>query len=171
MRVFANLSGLKDAPTHLVVTTTAGNEVVPCNEAGGAAICSGVLYGDPLIGGVVLLANKGALLSNGTIAAAAPLVVTDLTVSTATTVRGSSYSSTVSGSNLTPQTYFDVRFRAPGSNVDSTAFNWQAGTVTQHSVGLGTATGTWTITGVYAHQDPADHTGSFVTVSVSLTVQ
>jgi hypothetical protein len=81
------------------------------------------------------------------------------------------YTSTVSGSNLTTQTYFDIRYRAPGSTVDSIAFNWQTGNSTQQSVGLGTATGTWTITGVYAHQDPADHSGSFVTVAVSLMVQ
>ena len=171
MRVFANLSGLTDAPTHLVVTTTAGNEIVPCNEARGAAICSGVLYGDPLIGGVVLLANNGALLSKGTIAATTPLVVTGLTFDTTASHQGSSYGSTVAGSGLTAQTYFDIRFRAPGSNVDATAFNWQTGATAFQNVPAGTPTGTWTITGVRAHQDPADHTGSFVTVSVALTVQ
>ena len=171
MRAFASLSGLTDAPTHLVVTTTAGNEVVPCNEAAKAATCSGVLYGDPLIGGVVLLANNGALLSKGTIAAATPLVVTGLALDTTTSHRGSSYGSTVSGSGLTAQTYFDIRFRAPGSTVDATAFNWQTGPTASQAVPAGTPTGTWTITGVRAHSDPADHTGSFVTVSVTLTVQ
>jgi hypothetical protein len=171
MRVFANLSGLTDAPTHLVVTTTAGNEIVQCNEAGGAATCSGVVYGDPLIGGVVLLANNAALLSKGTIAAATPLVVTGLALDTTASHRGSSYGSTVSGSGLTAQTYFDIRFRTPGSTVDAIAFNWQTGPTGSQAVGAGTPTGTWTITGVRAHSDPADHTGSFVTVSVSLTVQ
>jgi hypothetical protein len=170
-RVFANLSGLTDAPTHLVVTTTAGNEIAPCNEAAGAALCSGVLYGDPLIGGVVLLANNGALLSKGTIAAATPLVVTGLTFDTTASHRGSSYGSTVAGSGLTAQTYFDIRFRAPGTNVDAIAWNWQTGTTASQSVAASTPTGMWIITGVRAHQDPADHTGSFVTVSVPLTVQ
>jgi hypothetical protein len=170
MRVFASLSALTDAPTHLVVTTTAGNEIVPCNEAGGAATCSGVLYGDPLIGGVVLVANKGALALKGTIAAATPLVVTGLALTTPTSSVGSSYGATVSGSGLASQTYFDMRFRAPGSAVDTTAFNWQSGPTASHAVGVGTS-GTWTITGVRAHSDPADHTGSFVTVSVPLMIQ
>jgi hypothetical protein len=34
-----------------------------------------------------------------------------------------------------------------------------------------TPTGTWIITGVRAHQDPTDHTGTFITVSASITVQ
>lgn len=171
MRAFASLSGLKDAPTHLVVTTTAGNEIVPCNEAGGTATCSGVVYGDPLIGGVVLVANNGALLSKGTIASTPPLVVTGLTLDTNATFRGSSFFATVAGTNLTAQTYFDVRFRAPGSSVDTVAWNWQTGTHTLQSVTLATPAGTWTITGVRAHQDPADHTGSFVTVSTTLSIQ
>src|SRR5215467_1405929 len=41
-------------------------------------------------------------------------------------VAGSSYSATVSGSNLlTSQTFFDVRFRPPGSALDGVALNWQ----------------------------------------------
>jgi hypothetical protein len=171
MRVFANLSGLKDAPTHLVVTTTAGNEIVPCNEVGGAALCSGVVYGDPLIGGVVLLANNAALLSKGTIAQTAPLVVTDLTLSTSTTIAGSTYVANVVGSNLTAQTYFDIRVNPPGSSAPIVANNWQTGSSAPHSVVAGTPTGTWTITGVRAHQDPADHTGNFLTVSATLMIQ
>jgi hypothetical protein len=171
MRVFASLSGLTDAPTHLVVTTTAGNEIVQCNEAGGAATCSGVVAGDPLIGGVVLLANSGALLSKGTITAGTPLVVTGLTFDTTASHRGSSYGSTVAGTGLTAQTYFDIRFRAPGSTVDSTANNWQTGATASQTVAAATPTGTWTITGVRAHSDPADHTSNFVTVSTTLMVQ
>jgi len=99
------------------------------------------------------------------------LVVTGLTFDSTAARFGSSYVSTVSGSNLTAQTYFDVRFRAPRSSVDATVWNWQIGASKVQSVTAGTPTGTWTITGVRAHQDPTDHTGSFVTVSVSLTVQ
>src|SRR5262249_26552881 len=39
MYVFASLKGLTDGPTRLVVTSTVGNEMVPCNEAGGQATC------------------------------------------------------------------------------------------------------------------------------------
>ena len=99
------------------------------------------------------------------------LVVTGLTFDSSIANLGSSFVSTVSGSNLTAQTYFDVRFRAPGSSVDATAWNWQIGASMVQSVNAGTPAGTWTITGVRPHQDPANHTGSFVTVSVSLTVQ
>jgi hypothetical protein len=171
MRVWANLQGLTDAPTHLVATTTAGNEIVPCSEAGGAATCTGVLAGDPLIGGVALLANNGKVLSNGTIASTPALLVTGLAFDSNTSHRGSTYVSTISGSNLTAQTNFDIRFRAPGSNADAVAWNWQTGTTLVQTVAAATPTGTWTITGVRAHQDPADHTGNFVTVSVPLTVQ
>ena len=99
------------------------------------------------------------------------LVVTGLAFDSSTAYLGSSYVSIVSGSNLTAHTYFDVRFRAPGSSVDATAWNWQIGASMVQSLTAGTPAGTWAITGVRAHQDPADHTGSFVTVSVSLTVQ
>jgi sugar lactone lactonase YvrE len=100
-----------------------------------------------------------------------PLVVTGLAFNSTVVSPGSSYLSVVFGSNLTAQSYFDVRFRAPGSSVDAIAWNWQIGPSMVQSVAPGMPTGTWTITGVRAHQDPADHTGSFVTVSVSLTVQ
>src|ERR1700674_2187262 len=98
-------------------------------------------------------------------------MVAGLTFDASTAHRGSSYLSTVSGSNLIAQTYFDIRFRAPGTSVDSIAPNWQTGPSVLQSVPAGTPTGTWTITGVRAHQDPADHTGNFVTVSTTLTVQ
>src|SRR5207302_8264120 len=75
MNVFANVQGLTDATTLLIVTSTVGNETVACNEAAGKATCTGALIGDPLIGGVVDLANNGKLLSKGAIAQVAPLVV------------------------------------------------------------------------------------------------
>jgi hypothetical protein len=73
--------------------------------------------------------------------------------------------------NLTTQTYFDILFRAPGSTADSIAWNWQTGPSLVQFVASDTPTGTWTITGVRAHQYPSDHTGSFVAVSASITVQ
>ncbi len=171
MNVFASLQGLADTPTRLVVTTTVGNESVACNESSGRATCTGTLIGDPELGGVALLANNGKILSKGTIASTPALLVTGIAFSPDPVSGGSSYFGTISGSNLTTQTYFDVRFQAPGSIAYVEAFNWQTGTSASHTVRFGTTTGTWAISGVRAHQDPADHTGSYVPVSASITVQ
>jgi len=62
------LQGVPDGPTELVVTTTVGNEAVPCFGRGGADYCIGTLIGDPLTGGTVLLGNGGTILSKGKIA-------------------------------------------------------------------------------------------------------
>jgi hypothetical protein len=67
MNVTAVLNGLTDAPTELVITTTVGIEETPCFESGGSAYCIGTLIGDPLIGGMTLLANNFKLLASGTI--------------------------------------------------------------------------------------------------------
>jgi len=171
MNVFANLHGLADATTLLVVTSTVGNETVSCNETAGNATCTGGLIGDPVIGGVAALANNGKILSKGTIATTAPLAVTGLSLDTQAAHTGSSFVATFSGSNLTPQTLFDVRFTAPGTSAAVISPNWQTGPSVLHAVPVGIPTGTWTITGVRAHQDPADHTGSFVNVSTTLMVQ
>ncbi|HLH30945.1 MAG TPA: hypothetical protein VKY31_07050 [Terriglobia bacterium] len=170
MNVFANLQGLVDAPTRLVVTTTAANEVVPCYEAGGQAMCTGTTVGDPLIGGVVLLGNNAKVLSQGTIASVPPIIVTGITFDVTNVKIGSAFNATIAGSNLSAQTYFDVRVRAPGSSAETLAPNWQTGTSVSHTVPTGTATGTWTVDGVRPHQDPADHTGSFVPVSAVISV-
>jgi len=86
-------------------------------------------------------------------------------------VVGSSYSASVSGSDLlTSQTFFDVRFTAPGSNVSDVALNWQRGLAASHSVPVGTSAGNWTVTGVRPHQIEADHTGDFVPVFATITV-
>jgi hypothetical protein len=77
----------------------------------------------------------------------------------------------MAGLNLTNQTNFDVLFQAPGNAAFIEALNWQTGSAASHTVRLGTSTGSWTISGVRAHQDPADHTGSYVPVSASITVQ
>jgi len=62
------LTGIANARTELIVTTTVGNEVVPCGVLAGRSDCAGTLIGDPLIGGMTLLANGGKLLAKGTIA-------------------------------------------------------------------------------------------------------
>jgi hypothetical protein len=170
MNVFANLQNLTDATTRLVVTSTAGNETIPCNEASGQAICIGSLIGDPLIGGVVLLGNAGTILAKGTIAATPAFIVTGMTFDTATVKTGGTFGATIAGSGFTGQTSFDVRYRVPGSLADSIATNWQTGTTVVHTVASGTATGAWTINGVRPHQDPADHTGAFTAVSATVTV-
>src|SRR5438046_2143886 len=60
-----------------------------------------------------LLGSNGKILSKGTIAATPALLVTGLSFDSASTRIGSAYTATVTGSNLTSQTYFDVRYRAP----------------------------------------------------------
>jgi len=71
MAATATLTGVPDAATELVVTTTVvGNEVVPCFEGGGAAYCIGALIGDPLVGGMTLLGSANSVFSRGPIALA-----------------------------------------------------------------------------------------------------
>jgi hypothetical protein len=67
MNATAVLTGLTDAPTELVVTTTVGNEVVPCFEIAGQAYCIAKLTGDPMIGGMTLLGNGLKALAKGKI--------------------------------------------------------------------------------------------------------
>jgi hypothetical protein len=97
-------------------------------------------------------------------------VVTDLQFDRTSVVVGSSFSANFSGSNLTSETLFDVRFISPGSNESAVALNWQRGLVGSHDVPVGTASGTWIINGVRAHQIETDHSGSFVPVSATITV-
>ena len=99
-----------------------------------------------------------------------PLVVTDLRFDVTTVAAGTSYSVQVSGSNLTEQTFFDVRFSAPGSNAYFVALNWQRGLAASHDVPAGTPLGKWTINGVRAHKDEADHTGNFAPLLAAITV-
>lgn len=97
--------------------------------------------------------------------------VTGLTLLSPTVKPGGSYTATVTGTNLTDKTYFDVTFRAPGSNVDTEAFNWQQGATASHSVPADTPVGTWTITGVRFHENALDHfSGAYVPISVELSV-
>jgi len=84
---------------------------------------------------------------------------------------GSSYATTISGSDaLTAQTFFDVRFTAPGNSTPAFVMNWQKGIAANHDVPVGTAAGTWTITGVRPHQAETDHSGDFVPVYAAITV-
>jgi hypothetical protein len=83
---------------------------------------------------------------------------------------GSSYSVDLSGSNLTPEMFFDIRFTGPESTESAVALNWQKGLVANHDVPVGLALGNWTINGVRTHQIEADHTGNFFPVSATITV-
>jgi uncharacterized delta-60 repeat protein len=99
------------------------------------------------------------------------LLVYDVHFDSAPTISiGDSWTATLSGSNLTDETYFDLRFRSPGSNTDRVALNWQQGTAARHSIPVGTATGTWIITGVRPHLDISDQGGEFMPVSAALAV-
>jgi len=97
-------------------------------------------------------------------------VVADLRFDRSMVTVGGSYSLNVSGSSLTSQTFFDVRFTAPGSRTSDVVLNWQRGLTATHSVPAGTASGIWTITGVRAHQLETDHTGNFVSVTATIDV-
>lgn len=63
----ALLQGLADGLTELVVSTTVGNEVVPCFETMGMGYCYGTLSGDPLVGGMTLLGNTRKVVASGAI--------------------------------------------------------------------------------------------------------
>jgi hypothetical protein len=97
-------------------------------------------------------------------------IATDLKFDRTTVATGSSYTTTLSGSNLAVDTFFDVRFSAPGSSATDVVLNWQRGRVAAHDVPSGTVPGTWAINGVRAHRSESDHTGSFVPVVATITV-
>ncbi len=96
--------------------------------------------------------------------------VTSLKLDPSTVRQGGTFTATFAGANISDETRFDIRFRAPGSTIDQQAFNWQKGASGNHPVPANTAAGTWSITGVRAHQDEASHIGSYTSVSVSLIV-
>jgi hypothetical protein len=97
-------------------------------------------------------------------------IVTDLRFDQTSVLTGSSYSVNVSGSNLTPQTFFDVRFTSPESTDSAVVLNWQRGITSSHDVPIGIAAGRWTINGLRAHEVETDHTGIFFPVSATITV-
>src|SRR5262245_58609598 len=100
---------------------------------------------------------------------AAPLV-TGLTFEPPTIAIGGSTSARFAGPEVTASTYFDVRFRSPGSTVESTALNWQIGAVGSHTILPGTSLGNWMVTGVRARSNPDDHIGDFDPVLAGLGV-
>jgi len=97
-------------------------------------------------------------------------VVNELRFDRTSVVVGSSFSANFSGSNLTPETFFDVRFTSPESNESAVVLNWQRGLEVSHDVSAGIVAGSYTIIGVRAHEVESDHTGIFFPVSATLTV-
>jgi large repetitive protein len=121
-----------------------------------------------------LLNDGRVLITGGYRTAAAELYIPPLpfplTFEGARVRGGESFTSTFSGPDQTDETYYDLRFRAPGDSTDRVALNWQRGQSATHNVATGMANGTWTVTGVRAHQEIDDHTADFVSVSVELLV-
>jgi uncharacterized delta-60 repeat protein len=98
------------------------------------------------------------------------LLVTSLTFDPTVVRPGETLTAVFSGNDLTDETYFDIRFRSPGSSSDQFAPNWQQGASGRRTVATGTALGAWTVTGVRAHRDADDHAGDFVSLASTLTV-
>jgi hypothetical protein len=97
--------------------------------------------------------------------------VTSLQFDKQNVLAGSSYSASISGSDaINSQTFFDVRFTFPGDNAAFVVPNWQRGLTTNHTVPVGTPTGSWTITGVRPHQNETEHNGDFTPVFATISV-
>jgi uncharacterized delta-60 repeat protein len=97
------------------------------------------------------------------------VVVADVKISPTSVNAGGSFTVVVSGVYLFTNTYFDVRYRSPGG-AEQVSLNWQRGTSASHIVAIGTASGTWTITGIWAHTGADDHSSDFAPVSATITV-
>jgi hypothetical protein len=130
-----------------------------------------------LTGSMASLHDTATLLGNGSVlftggdTTAAELYVPPLLTFDGGRVRpGDSFNATFSGTSLNNATYYDLLFHAPGDSTDQVALNWQRGLTATHTVPTGTATGTWTITGVRPHEKLDDHAAPFLPVSVELLV-
>jgi photosystem II stability/assembly factor-like uncharacterized protein len=154
------------AGTDFAVMTSmdAGETWIPLSSIIGPAR---LLTLDPKNPSTLYAAGPGGLLE---ISTSASLNVTSIGFDVSVVRIGATFNATMAGPNDTGQVYFDVQVRPPGSVTDIVILNWQTGTSASHSVSTGTVTGTWTITGVRAHEIETDHTGSFFPVSATLTV-
>ena len=97
-------------------------------------------------------------------------LVSNLTFDPNNVSPGGAFVATVPGTGLSGQTYFDIRFRAPGSTTEQEAANWQQGTSATHAVPASIQTETYIVTAVRAHRDVGDHTGPYIPVSASFAV-
>jgi len=84
--------------------------------------------------------------------------------------REGSFTVTFTGSSLSHETYFDLRFRLPDSSEDQVALNWQRGSSAQHLVPAGTSPGVWIITGVRAHRSENDSRNNFIPLETRIMV-
>jgi hypothetical protein len=105
-----------------------------------------------------------------TIAIQRPLLVSSIEFNQASVRIGDSFVARASGTNITAQTYFDILYLAPDSSVADEVLNWQTGAAAVHNIPVGTGYGTWTVIGVRAHEDEADHAGSYIPVSAAVDV-
>jgi hypothetical protein len=109
-------------------------------------------------------------VASTTVPRAANLIIKTSSFGEPVVSAGGSFTAEFLGNNLTTTTYFDVRFRRPGSATDEFAINWQQGTTAIKPVGTPIQAGIWTITGVRAHQAINDAAGPYVAVTATLTV-
>jgi hypothetical protein len=119
----------------------------------------------------MLTGAKGSMRADSTCVDGLRPTVSSLSFDSINVSPGGTFTATFSGASLTAQTYFDVRFRTPGGNVDQEARDWQQGTSAIHTLPGSMQTGTYVVTGVRAHKDLADHGGPYIAVSASLTVR
>jgi hypothetical protein len=97
-------------------------------------------------------------------------IVSELRFDLSNVSGGDSFTADFSGSNLTSEMFFDVRFLAPGSTMPAAGLNWQKGATSAHAISAGIAPGVWIITGVRAHRFESDHSGPFLPVTATITV-
>jgi len=114
---------------------------------------------------------KGALNADSTCMQGLEPLITSLSFDPVSVAPGGNFSATFSGVNLSAQTYFDIRFRTPGSSTEQEALNWQFGTTATHTVASTLPSGTYSVTAVRAHRDAADHSVPYLPVSASVTVR
>ncbi len=125
-------------------------------------IISGMLIG-------LLFAHIEAIV--GYEAIGEPSAVLDIKFNPTSIRSGTSFAATITGTDITDETYVDLRFRMPGSGVDQLALNWQRGASANHDIPEGTALGFWLITGIRAHKTEDDHGADFVPLTATLTVE
>src|SRR5437867_1688862 len=118
---------------------------------------------------ILIIAAVTATLSFATPVPSGEPLVGAMSVDPASTRPGGSFSGRFSGTNLTNETYFDIRVQSPDSNSDRVVLNWQRGTAAAHSVPPDTILGVWKITGVRAHENSSDHSAPFISISLALT--
>jgi hypothetical protein len=96
--------------------------------------------------------------------------VAELQFNRESVLAGEPLAATFLGAGLTDDTYFDVRFRFPGSATNQVALNWQQGTAARHTIPFGTQSGQWIVTGVRSHRFQNEHGGEFDPVSAVFTI-